>query len=244
MKITRKTTGLLIILLLSLVTFNSCEKTDETPDALKASTTPSIKGSAGVCWALRTVTTVNTGGINIGTDLTIDVGTGIGIFLDNNGKSVDVGTVTLNGLPLDKVSNNYMTTVSVAQPTGVDFSKGIKWAITGGNGFTAFNHTVTNTFPYTGTFTSPKTLTKADGYTLGFSSVSGADSIIFAINDVVKTVPGNVKSYTFTAAQLSKLSKGPGVVQAVPYNYKLVNYGGKYIAFGNQVSYSQTITIN
>lgn len=239
----RKKTGVLILLLFSLVIFNSCEDSGETPEAIKASTTPSIEGSAGVCWALRTVTTVNTGGINIGTDLTIDVGTGIGVFMDN-GKSVDVGTVTLNSLPLEKVSNNYMTTVSATQPTGVDFSKGIKWAITGGNGFTAFNHTVTNSFPYTGTFTSPKTLTKADGYTLGFSSVSGADSIIFAINDVVKTVPGNVKSYTFTAAQLSKLSKGPGVVQAVPYNYKIVNYGGKYIAFGNQVSYSQTITIN
>jgi hypothetical protein len=239
----RKKTGVLILLLFSLVIFNSCEDSGETPEAIKASTTPAIKGSAGVCWALRTVTTVNTGGINIGTDLTIDVGTGIGVFMDN-GKSVDVGTVTLNSLPLEKVSNNYMTTVSATQPTGVDFSKGIKWAITGGNGFTAFNHTVTNSFPYTGTFTSAKTLTKADGYTLGFSSVSGADSIIFAINDVVKTVPGNVKSYTFTAAQLSKLSKGPGVVQAVPYNYKIVNYGGKYIAFGNQVSYSQTITIN
>ena len=243
MKFSRKKTGIFILLLVSLGIFSSCEKTDETPESTKASTTPAIKGSAGVCWALRTVTTVNTGGINIGADLTIDVGTGVGIFMDN-GKSVDVGTVTLNGLPLEKVADNYMTTVSATQPTGVDFSKGIKWAITGGNGFTAFSHTVTNTFPSTGTFTSAKTLTKADGYTLGFSSVSGADSIIFAINDVVKTVPGNIKSYTFTAAQLSKVAKGAGVVQAVPYNYKIVSYGGKYIAFGNQVSYSQTITIN
>lgn len=243
MKNEGKRNRVFVLLIFLLIIFSACENSDVTPEATKVSTTPAIKGSAGVCWALRTVTTVNTGGINIGSDITIDVGTGIGIFMDN-GKSVDVGTVTLNGLPLQNTSNTYMTTVSATQPTGVDFSKGIKWAISGGNGFSAFNHTVTNSFPATGTFTSPKTLNKADGYTLSFSSVSGADSIIFAVNDVVKTVPGNTKSYTFSAVQLSKLSKGPGVVQAVPYNFKIANYGGKNIAFGNQISYSQTITIN
>jgi hypothetical protein len=244
MKITRKTAGAILLLLLSIGVISSCEDNDVAPDASKVSTTPAIGGSAGVLWAVRTVTQVNLGGVNIGDPITIDVGTGFGAFLDGD-NMVDVGTVTLNDLPLTRYSNNsYISTVSVTQPTGVDFSNGIRWAITGGNGYAAFDHTVTNSFPYAGTFTSSETLDRSENYTMSFSSISGADSIIFAINDLVKTVPGNTKSYTFTAAQLEKLSKGPGVIQAVPYNYKIVSYGGKYIAFGNQVSYSKTITIN
>jgi len=243
MKISGLKTRAVIVLLLSLAFIYSCQKDDTAPDALKASTIPTFTGSLGALWAVRTVTEINTGGVNIGIPLTIEVGTGVGAFWDG-GKSVDVGTVSLNDKALDKISNNYITNVSASQPTGVDFSKGIKWAITGGSGFTAFTHNVINSFPGTGTFTGEKTLTKANGYSIGFTSVSGADSIIYAINDVVKTVSGNIKSYTFPASVLSKLSKGTGIVQAVPYNYKIVSYGGKNIVFGNQIAYSQTITIN
>ena len=243
MKILKGTTRALILLILSIAFLISCSKDDPTPETATASTTPVFEGTAGVLWAVRTVTEVNTG-INIGgAAITMEIGTAVGVFMDG-GNSVDVGTVSMNGTNLDKYSNNYVSTVSVTQPTGLDFSKGIKWAITGGSGFAAFNHTVTNSFPSVGTFSPPAELTQANGYTLGFSSVSGADSIIYSVNDVSKTVAGNVKSYTFTAAQLSKLSKGPAIVQAVPYNYKIATYGGKQIVFGNELVYTKTININ
>lgn len=244
MKRTGKISTAMIMLFLSFAIFYSCEKDETEPSSTTASTTPTFKGTAGVLWSVRTISKVNTG-VNIGGvgSVTLDVGTAVGIFMDGD-KTVDVGTVTLNGLALEKVSNNYISTVSATQPTGIDFTKGIKWAITGGSGFAAFNHTVTNSFPSVGTFTAPETLTKANGYTMGFSSVSGADSILFMVNDVYKAVAGNVKSYTFTAAQLNKLGKGPASAQAVPYNYRIVTYGGKNIVFGNQVVHTQSITIN
>jgi hypothetical protein len=242
MKNKRQKASIIFLLALSLGALYSCTKTDATPEAVKASTTPSFEGTAGVLWALRTVTTINTGVPGVD-GITIDVGTGVGMFIDG-GKNLDVGTVTLNGVALSNMSNTYMSTVSATQPTGVDFSGGIKWAITGGSGYSAFSHTVTNKFPVAGTFSSPSTLIKTDSYTIGFSSISGADSIIFVVNDVMKTVSGNTKSYTFTPAQLSKLTKGPGIVQAVPYNYKIANYGGKNLVFGNELAYSQVITIN
>ncbi len=242
MKIESKKTKAIILFSLALTIFSACQKDETAPsDATNANTTPIFEGSAGVLWAVRTSTTVNTGGFG---GITIDVGTGVGVFMDGD-KYVDAGTVKLNGQELSKMSNNsYVSTASLTQPTGIDFSDGIKWDISGGNGFAAFSHTNTNTFPTAIGFTCPETLNKANGFTMSLTNVSGADSIIFMVNDVLKTLPGNTKSYTFSAEQLSKLSKGPGVAEIVPYNYKIVNYGGKNIVFGNELALTQTITIN
>ena len=142
------------------------------------------------------------------------------------------------------MSNSYVYTVMPTQPTGIDFSSGIKRDVSGGNGFSAFSHTVSRSFPYASGFACASTLTKGSNYTISFSGVSGADSIIFVINNVHKTVSGTTKSYTFTASQLSNLSSGPAAVSAAPYNYAITTYGGKKIVFGSQLVYQKNITVN
>lgn len=243
METKRKRSLTAILLLMAVSVFVSCQKDDDEPQAQNTSTTPAFEGTAGTLWAVRTVTTIDMGGIGIGGgDYTIEVGTGVGVFWDG-GKNVNVGTVKVNGETMSNNSNYYMTTVSQTQPTGLDFSGGIQWEVSGGSGFSAFTHTVTNAFPVASGFTAGETLTSGENYTISFTNVTGADSIIFVVNDVAKSVSGKTKSYTFTSAQLSALKKGAGVVQAAPYNYKIVNYGGKDIVFGNELAYSKNITI-
>lgn len=243
MKIELKKVGAIAMLFLSMAVLISCEKDDPAPDSGSESTTPFIGGTVGSLWAIKTVTDVNTGGISIGgVGMTIQMGTAVAVFMED-GKKLDVGTVSVNGTTLSKVSDAYISMVSATQPTGLDFSSGVNWAVTGGNGYSAFNHKVVQSFPSVGTFTAAAELSKTSSYTVSFSSVSGADSILYMVNDVVKTVAGNVKSYTFTADQLSKVAKGTALVQAVPYNYRMSTYGGKKIAFGTEVVYSKSVTV-
>lgn len=240
MKASRKKIISGVLLLTTLALFVSCQKEDESANQqTSTSTTPVINGADGVLWAIRQHTTITT----MGYEVTVEAGSGVGIF-SASGKNVDAGSVKLNGNGLTNMSNSYIFTVLPTQPTGIDFSSGVKWDVAGGNGFTAFNHTVAKSFPSVAGFTCNSTLAAGSNYTISFSGVSGADSIIFLVNNIHKTVAGTTKSYTFTASQLSSLKSGPAAVSAAPYNITYATYGGKKIAFGNQLVYQKNITVN
>lgn len=229
------------ILLTTLALFLSCqkEKDDESANQQSPSTTPLLAGTDGVLWAIKQFTTMSA----MGYEVSIEAGSGVGIF-SVNGKNVDAGTVKLNGNTLTNMSNSYIFTVPPTQPAGIDFSSGVRWDVSGGNGINAFNHTVAKSFPSAAGFTCNSTLAAGSNYTISLSSVSGADSIIFVINNIHKTVAGTTKSYTFTASQLSSLKSGPAAVSVAPYNITYATFGGKKIAFGNQLVYQKNITVN
>ena len=236
---------LLIVSLLSVIVFSSCDLFGEdVSEPSKVDTRPTFNSSYSVLWALNTKTSVNTDGlgINIG-DTQVDFGTAFAAFTDG-GNYVSAGDVKVNDNLLKMESNKiYLSNVSLTNLMGITFEGNAKWSVAGANNIPAVNYTTNKSFPTASGFTCDATVDKTASYTISLSSVSNADSIIFMVNDIVKTVRGNIKSVTFTSEQLSSLKNGNSFVQVAPYNYEIKQFGSKNFVFGNQIVFSKLVTI-
>lgn len=222
----------------------SCKKEDIIPEepapapvnTPSGSTTPMPSNADGVMWAIRSTSTVQ--------GFTFDIGTAVGIFMNGTTDLVNVGTVSVNSQNLSMSSNNaYTFTPSQTLPTGLDFSS-TNWAVAGGSGHAAFTYDASSlTFPSGSAITSPATVKKADGYTLTCSTVSGADSTLFMIGNVSKTIVGSSNSCAFSASELSGLSAGTSVVMIVPYKLMQATINGKNYYFGKERVNQLAVTI-
>ncbi|MNK22617.1 hypothetical protein D3C87_408960 [compost metagenome] len=235
----------LFVLLCSLsILATSCKKEDIIPDdpapdpvnTPSGSTTPVPTNADGVMWAIRSTSTVQ--------GFTIDIGTAVGIFMNGTTDLVNVGTVSVNSQNLTASSNNaYTFTPSQTMPTGLDFSS-TNWSVSGGSGHAAFTYDASSlTFPSGSAITSSSTVKKADGYTLTCSTVSGADSTLFMIGNVSKTIAGSANSCAFSASELSGLSAGTSVVMIVPYKLMHATVNGKNYYFGKERVNQLAVTI-
>ncbi|MCB0763257.1 MAG: hypothetical protein KDB84_01030 [Flavobacteriales bacterium] len=244
-----------VLIALSLgVTLSSCKKDDEetatpsngggggsTPAA--PSTTPNFSDADASLWAVNTFTSQVT---PIGT-FDIQVGVGVGAFTtDGFATMVNVGAVTLNTTPLTAQSNNaYVSTPSQTEPTGIDFGSGsTAWSVAGGSGFAGFDRTITSfNFPTVSAISSAETVVRSNGYTLTTPSVAGADSVLFLVGGVTKTIAGNANSCTFTASELGGLGTGANLVQVAAYRTTNEVIGGKNIYFGKETVRTKSVTI-
>lgn len=236
----------LFVLLCSLgLVVSSCKKEDLIPEepapapvnTPSGSTTPIPADADGVMWAIRSASTVQ--------GFTIEIGTAVGVFMNGTTDLVNVGSVSVNSQNLTAASNNaYSFAPSQTMPTGLDFSSSTNWSVSGGNGHAAFTYDASSlTFPTGSAITSSETVTKANGYTLTCSNVSGADSTLFMIGNVAKTMTGSSVSCTFTASELSSLSAGNSVVMIVPYKLIQTTINGKNYYFGKERVNQLAVTI-
>lgn len=250
-----KTKLFIALIAFGLITF-SCKKDDDAPTPTEqtndddngggnnGNTTgnaqPNFAGADASLWAIKSLSVTNAGGFPV----TTTIGLGVGAFFDGSGNLVEVGTVKLNNETLTKNPNNsYVYQPGTQNPLGIDFSGGVSWNVTGGNGFTGFTKNVTLSFPTVDEINSSTTITKANGYTLSTTQVTGADSVIFLIGEVSKTLAGNATSCSFSANDLSGLSNGSTVIQIAAYTYDNDTQGGKTIYYGNETVQSKTATI-
>ncbi|MFT4681779.1 MAG: hypothetical protein ACI9YU_001629 [Flavobacteriales bacterium] len=74
-------------------------------------------------------------------------------------------------------------------------------------------------------------------------SISGADSVTFMVDGVLKTIPGNSTTHTFSAADLSDLSAGASAAQVAAYKTEVATYGGKNFYFINETVETIIITM-
>lgn len=231
------------LLVAGSIFFVSCEKDEpEAPDSTQNSSTPSL--GDGTLVAVKTATAQST---PIG-DITIDLGTAVAAFPGSGGYNslVDAGSVSVDGNALQKFGNNsYVFTPGIASPTGIEYENDVKWSISGnsGNNVPSFEHTYTRGFPNIGNITSAAEVSKA-GYTFTFSSISNADSVYLLINDVVKRLAGNARSYTFTSSELSGLTTGQGNITVAGWNYATASYSGKNFYFINETVKIKSVTIS
>lgn len=233
----------------------SCSKDESAPEPTTSPTTtptptptgnttgnaqPNFAGADASLWAVKSLSVTNITGLP---PITTTIGLGVAAF--NNGTSlVAAGTVKLNTNTLTLNSNNsYSYTIGASNPTGIDFSSGVNWDVSGANGFGAFTKSVTLGFPTVSEVTSSATITKASGYTLTVSTVTNADSVLFLIGGVSKTLAGNATSCSFSASELSSLNNGSTVVQVAAYKFANETLGGKNIYYGNETVQSKTATI-
>ena len=201
---------------------------------------PSFAGADASLWAVKSLSVTTVAGQTI----TTTIGTGVATFIDGSSNFIGAGTVKLNTNTLTQNPNNsYVFTAGISMPTGIDFSGGVAWDVAGGNGYSAFTKNVTLGFPTVSAVTSSGTITKANGYTVSVNTVTGADSVLFLVGGVNKTIAGNANSCFFSSSELSSLSNGTTVVQVAAYTSTNETVGGKVIYYGNETVQTKTTTV-
>jgi len=245
---------LLAILLTGCIAF-SCSKDEDAPapvaETTPTPTTPSgnptgnaqpdFNGADASLWAVKSLSVTEIAGLP---PVTTTIGLGVAAFNDGTSTLVSAGTVKLNTTTLTLNSNNsYTNPIGTSNPTGIDFTSGVSWDVSGANGFNAFTKNVTLAFPTVSAVTSSTTITKSSGYTLTVNTVTGADSVLFLVGSVSKTLAGNATSCTFSASDLSGLNTGSTVVQVAAYTFTNETVGTKNVYYGNETVQSKTATI-
>jgi hypothetical protein len=239
----------LLMLMFSVAFFTvSCEKdaepeiVPEVPAQPSAPVTPTIGDADAAHWAVKTMTTQEVP--TVGT-IEIAIGVGVAVYMTETGSStfVEVGTAKVDGAEMTKYDNNsYALIPGTTNPTGVDFDTQVTWEITGNNGFSAFSNTDNSAWPTVNDITSSTTVSKS-GYTMMLSGVANADSVLFILSDINKTVSGNATSCTFTAAEMAALAAGQNVMMAAVYRSNNTTINGKNMYFGKEVIRTKTITV-
>ena len=246
----RLSRSLFVFALSAGMVFTACTKDDDPEPAAPEgggnattapSTTPNFIGADATLWGVKTFTSTPIG--------SIEVGVGVAVFTnDAYATFVNVGSVGLNGTDLTAQSNNsYTSTSSQTNPLGIDFSNSnTNWSVAGGNGFPGFTRDVSATefaFPAIDAISSGDVVIRADGYTLTVPAVASADSMLFVVGSVAKTLVGTATSCTFTAAELAGLATGSSLVQVAAYSYISEDQGGKNIYFGKETVRTKAVTI-
>jgi hypothetical protein len=242
--------SLMVAVTLSTATMTSCtpEEEEEPTPTQTVPPTPMPADGNGVLAAIviRTTQTIQIPGMPDQV-VNVDMGVGSAFFYENGNTStfLDAGTVTLTNQDLTKQTNNsYLYMPSGTDVTGIDFdADGVSWNVTGAGSIPAFSKNLGNAFPNADAVTSGSTVTKASGYTLTASNVSGADSVYFQVHDVVVAQPNNTSSYTFTAAELANVPAGPSIVQVVAMKITSEMVSGKMMYYVKETSVSKNITV-
>jgi len=239
-----------LLLLCAALFFAGCKKDeddpiipdDPTPTESSVPVTPQIAGADAALWAVNSVTVTSVAGFEVETNIGIAVGAfaADGDFND----LVDAGTVSVDGNNLTRHGNNsYTLTPSQTNPMGIEYQNEVNWEVSGGAGFSAFTYSSTIAWPTASEITSGTTVSKSSGYVVSVNTVNNADSVLFMVGGVIKTIPGNATSCAFSADDLSGLSNGTNVVTVAPYASEPQNFDGKIVYIGKEAVRSQTVTI-
>lgn len=243
----------------AVATLASCSK-DSTTKPSTTTTPPSTTPSSGA--PSPTYTTgdgaivallTKTSSVNFGIPVDLELGTGVAVFGNlSTGTYTDAGKITLNDKELTKQSNNsYVYTPEATNPTGIDdFDTQIKWMVTTPS-FTYNAKTSGRSMPYGGNriSTSITTVNTASDFTLSAeSTIYNADSIYFQVvgskGVALKRMGNNVKSVTFTAAELSSIGASTaGSVTIAAWNHEYKSLGGKNIHVINELALSKIVEV-
>lgn len=235
-----------------LVLFTACKK-EETADPTPSSPAAGNPNTAlyygdadGVLVGTRSVTTTET---PIG-PLDVIVGLASAFFPSATGgfgSLVNAGEVTADNTPLSFTSGVYTGGVSATNPQGISWTLSTPWTVAGGGGVPAISTTMGD-FPSTNWSITSNAPSSTAAYTLTWGSVTGADSITCMVaggsEAIIKVVPGNSTSCQFSAAEMGRAGKGPGLIQINPYKVSSIAVSGKKIYRVRQIAKSKTVTIN
>ena len=170
---------------------------------------------------------------------------------------IDMGTVKVNNIALDKgTTNAYIKTATAGQtPSDLGFSSGVVWNVSGNANFPAFTRNVFSSAPdYTGTV--PSTISRTSALTLTFdaSTTSHADSVYVVLitgstNKLWRFV-GNAGTVTIPASELSAFSAtsttNPGYIEICPWNAMTLTemLPSKLCAYVRERAIVKSVTVN
>jgi hypothetical protein len=235
--------------LIAMMCFTACEKEEDTPPVLppappmneSASTNPVPGDADGVLVAVN-----STSGSGL---FSFNIGTGVGLFYNGNKELVSAGVVSVNGTELTKAEgNSYYSTPGASNIQGIDFEDDRSWVVAGGNGIPAFsynNNSTNKPMPTVGTNTSADNVSRSADYTVSVNTLSGADSVLFILGDLIHTAAGNTISHTFKADDIAaKLENGQAAAMVVPYNLNPRQFSGKRIYFINEAVSTKVVNVS
>lgn len=248
---TKQTIKLFSLFALLSLTLFSCQKDEEDQQEETQEPVEDTSGNTasltfgegdGAVYAIQSTSITET---VIG-PLETTIGTGVALFTSDNFNSfMDAGSVSLNGSSLTKNGNNSYTHIpGLTDPMGIDFSSSIEWNVSGMGSVPAFTLDLTSQgFPEVDPISSPTTVDLSSGYTLSTTNIANADSIIFLIEGVYKTLAGDVTSYTFSADELSSLSPGMSSAQIAAFNISENTVSGSLIYGVNEKVQTISVTL-
>lgn len=178
----------------------------------------------------------------VGIDVTGTQEIGIDAVIARIGKPtfVDVGTVKLNNKVLYKTPSFQYSSDLENLIFDLTPGKQNKWSIEGGNGFAAFEKTLSIKMPQkVNLLNPPATISRQSEITLKLKEVpNNSQSIIWTIKDVEgkelykETTTAEVR---FSAAELQTLTTGKNsLIKIVAYNLETYSHSGKNYVFINE----------
>ena len=208
------------ILLIALVSF-ACKKKKDEPAS--PSTTPT--------------TTYPTIGQVTASYMYIDmVSAGMGISLDStatarfsesqsSSTTINAGTVTLNGVQLDNMSNSYYSPSS----TPLNINNALTWSVTGSGTLSAFSHSFMPSYAkYTGGSLLPDSCIKSSGITLNITGVTNSPSLPLKSTPIMVSVSqGTVFAYKTMSGTSGTVSFSPSEISGMTTNsffYVMINF--------------------
>ncbi len=242
----------LLLFACCVVLLSSCKKEEEAPTPAPTPVTGDpntalyFNDADGVLVSIESVTTTET---PIG-PIDVPVGLASAFFTNTTGNfttMANVGTVTVDGQALTNNNNVYTSTISVTNPSGIDWMNGTPWEVAGAGTFPAVS-TFAQNFPGSSWAITSAAPSTSAAYVMSWGNVSNADSIICMVvggsSYVTKTVAGNQTTCNFTAAQMASVGAGTGMIQVTPYQVESNNFNGKKIYRIMEVVKTKTVTIN
>jgi hypothetical protein len=226
---------------------NEPDPQPSTPNAVN----PSIPmGVDAVFIAINTASTITAPFIG---EQTIYVGTAVATSSDNS----DMGSVTCEGEELTNNSNgSYTYTPGLTSTQGLDFDRPINWSVGGGSTIRNFSYDHSVSMPEIGGVAGDTDgeVDLAQGITLSLGAntdLGSADSLYYVIYDkdgefALKRASRNVRSMTFSNAELSGLSAGFGYIQINAFTYLVAPtspQGGESVAFVAQGTNTKSVTL-
>ena len=229
---------------LFLLTFFSCKKKENSPEAPATTTgstsTSTVPAYYGVLYSYQfdmlssgTLTPMN------GNSSAIFSSSAFvnypNIYEGFMGNALDAGTVSINGTILKKTlsgSNYYY-----GDSTTTLFNPPQAWLVSGLNGVPAISFTNTSARPvYTGYATLKDTIKISQNNVFALTGISGADDINIYIfggaNTANKTLAGDATSVTFGPSDLSLIgATNNGSIMMSIYKNTYVSFGGKNYKF-------------
>lgn len=246
-----KTRNIFFSIILISLFLSGCKKTETNEPLTNPTSSGSISYSFsdgyGVLVAVRSVSYQSVGGFNI----PVEVNTATAAFPTSLNTSTfsDAGNVTINLKSLTKNSNNAYVYQNFTEP--LTFNQ-ISWNVSGSANVPAISYTENKPIPgYSGFESLPGSISRSAGLTVPLgSAISGADSVYVIVADyngkrLLKRFAAGTTECSFPATELNGLAAGQGMLQVVPWNYKIEDYKDKNFYFIVESAFTKmNVTIN
>jgi hypothetical protein len=215
---------------------------------------PSGNYLSGALISLQMKYTTQPAGAPYPVDLNSEMAMAIFYSTPGSATRVEAGTVSVNGINLDKNTDNsyFKWAYTGATPADLDFDKTSDWNVSGSSAVTAFSYNHSVDFPdYTGDV--PTSVTKADGLKLTFNSstLKGADSVYVVVaggsQSFTKGYAANAGQITISSSDLKDLptvSDNSAVLEICPFKYNEVVKNGKNYFFIKEQAIVKSVNIN